>query len=286
MKLRPANLEPYLAHRTDVQRALGWLLCAHRHPILFDVGACEGEDSIRYSRLFPRSRILSFEPLSANQAQVRANFSKYQVTNAELIPLALADRRGPAKFHVSAGEPAEKFAGEEWNYGNKSSSLLAPADPAPMHGWITFPETAIVECDTLDEFCASRQIRRIDFVHMDVQGAEHLVLAGAARMLPSITAIWLEVAECEIYQGQKIRAEIQALLRSRGFQLVFGESRGIEGDQLYVNRRHSRALLVLAWRVFHRVARTLRALARATLRRTGLLEPLRDFCRNSRKPDA
>lgn len=286
MKLRPANLERYLAHRTEVQHAVSWLLCAHRHPVIFDVGACEGEDSIRYARLFPRSRIFSFEPLSANQAQVRANFSKYQVTNAELIPLALSDRRGAATFHVSAGEPAEKFAGEEWNYGNKSSSLLAPADSAPMHGWITFPETAIVECDTLDEFCAARRIDRIDFVHMDVQGAEHLVLAGATRMLPSITAIWLEVAECEIYRGQKLRAEIQALLRAHGFKLVFGQSRGIEGDQLYVNRRHARALLVVAWRETCGMIRRLRAMAGAALRKAGLYDPLRNVFRKPGKPRA
>lgn len=280
MKLCQANLEPYLARQTDVQLALGWLLCAHRSPVLFDVGACEGEDSIRYARSFPRSRVFSFEPLPANQAQVRANFSKYQVANVELIPFALADRSGSATFHVSAGEPAEKFAGEAWNYGNKSSSLLAPADPAaPMHGWITFPETAIVDCDTLDEFCASRRIDRIDFIHMDVQGAEHLVLAGAARMLPAITAIWLEVAECEIYKGQKLRSEIEAFLRSHGFKLVFGRTHGIEGDQFYVNRRSPRILLVLAWREFHRARAKLRALAVAAARSLGLYDWLRGLRR-------
>ena len=133
--------------------------------------------------------------------------------------------------------------GEDWNYGNKSSSLLAPADGEPMHGWLSFPEKVIVETETLDEFCTTRGISRIDFVHMDVQGAESLVLEGAQRMLPHITAIWLEVANEELYAGQKLRPAIEDWLRARKFALTLYESWGPEGNQLYVNLRSPRGLL-------------------------------------------
>ena len=247
-----------------------WLLAGCRHPVIFDIGACEGEDSIRYARRFPGGRVFSFEPLPANQELIRLNFARYRVPNAELVPLALSDRAGPAAFHVSAGRPQQEFAGSDWNYGNKSSSLLAPASDAPMHGWIEFPEQIEVPCETLDAFCAGRGIDRIEFIHMDVQGAEGLVLAGAARMLTRTGAIWLEVAGAELYCGQKLRREIGRLLVGQGFWLAVEEMRGVEGDQLYVRRGTWRGLAYRArWRGRAAVCR-LRRVAAKCRRRAGL----------------
>jgi FkbM family methyltransferase len=235
--IQPRDLSQYLATETRPERELQRMWPANANLTIFDIGACEGEDSIRYARRFARARIFTFEPLPTNQEIVRTNFNKYGITNAELHPLALSDRIGTADFHVSAGEPPVKFAGSEWNYGNKSSSLLAPAGDAPMHGWIRFPETITVNCATLDSFCSGHDLRRIDFIHMDVQGAEWLVLQGATRILPHVGAIWLEVAETPLYADQKLRGEIEALMRQRGFALIHEERRGTEGDQFYVNGR-------------------------------------------------
>jgi len=255
----PANLDAYLARPGPVQPFLRRLLAGVRVPVILDIGACEGEDSIRYSRLYPQARIFTFEPLPANQALIRANFATYGTTQAELVPLALSDRAGAAVFHVSSGRPPDLFSGENWNYGNKSSSLLAPATAAPMHGWITFAESITVTCETLDHFCAARGLTGIDFIHLDVQGAEGLVLAGAAATLPRVRTLWLEVANEELYAGQKLRPEIEALLRRAGFVLAHEDARGTEGDQLYLNRRFERNRYCL-WR--WRLARLIRRLRR------------------------
>jgi FkbM family methyltransferase len=260
---QPVALDAYLASPGLIDSRLRWLLRTASAPVIFDIGACEGEDSIRYGRLFPRARIFSFEPLPANQAIIRANFGRYGTT-AELVPVALSDRAGPADFHVSAGRPPGLFAGQDWNYGNKSSSLLPPASAEKMHGWIDFPERTTVTCEILDAFCAARGLRRVDFIHLDVQGAEGRVLAGARAMLPRIGAIWLEVAHAEVYRGQALAGEIDALLRARGFAQAFAEDRGIEGDRLYLNLRRNRNLL---WLAYHRLRNLLAISARALGRR-------------------
>jgi len=216
--------------------------------VILDIGSCEGEDTVRYSRRFPRARIYAFEPLPGNQALVLANFERHGVTNAELVPVALSDREGESDFHVSSGRPPDEFAGRDWNYGNKSSSLLAPAQAGPMHGWIEFKETIRVRTQTLDAFAALRGITRVDFVHMDVQGAERLVLAGAVRTLPRVGAVWMEVSDRALYEGQPVRPEIERLMRSSGFVLAHEVMNGVEGDQLYVNRRFARSWLYLALR--------------------------------------
>ena len=241
--LSPPGLAEYLATPTEAERQFRRLFRTDEPLVICDIGACEGEDSVRYARLFPRARVYAFEPLPANQALVRANFSRYATANAELVPLALSDRAGVASFNVSSGRPPELFAGEDWNYGNKSSSLLPPAQSGPMHGWIEFKETITVPTATLDRFCAEREIDRIDFIQMDVQGAEHLVLAGAARMLARTTAVWLEVSSRELYRGQALGNELTRLMHRRGFFLAhtadLGTAHG-EGDHLYLNLRHLR----------------------------------------------
>lgn len=243
------DLDAYLATPSPVELELTKLFQHYERLTIFDVGACEGEDSIRYGRRFPNASLYAFEPLPENQRLAKANIERYSACNVELIGTALSDRSGETVLHVSSGRPEDLFAGEDWNYGNKSSSLLQPASPEPMYGWITFCETALVATDTLDSFCERRGIRKIDFLHMDVQGAEHLVLVGASRMLSRTTAIWLEVTERALYQGQHTRAEIKAFLTKHGFRLALEVMLDIEGDQLYVNVHHMRVwpYLVDVW---------------------------------------
>ncbi len=263
-----ADLSALLAKPTEAELEFRRIIPTAAPCVIMDIGACEGEDSIRFARLYPQAQVFAFEPLPANQALVRANLALYDATQVELVPLALSDQSGEATFHVSSGRPPELFAGKDWNYGNKSSSLLAPAGDGKIHGWVEFKEAITVPTGTLDQFCADRGIAHIDFIQMDVQGAELLVLTGAERMLPHITAIWLEVSTREIYQGQVLDHEITRFLRAHGFALVYKTYRGNdsgEGDHLYVNTRQARMLPYL-------VARRIRLLAgkikRALLRQS------------------
>jgi 2-O-methyltransferase len=249
--LRLADHAASLSRPSDAEIEFGRLFL-HRPPqVVFDIGACEGEDSIRYARRFPSARVFAFEPLPANQALIRANFERFGARRAELIPVALADQAGEAEFHVSSGRPSRLYAGEDWNYGNKSSSLLPPASDGTMHGWVEFKETIKVRMETLDGFCAARSLERIDLIQMDVQGAEQRVLAGAGRMLPRTTAIWLEVSRRENYRGQALDHEIRRYLHAKGFRLCLQAYRGDqtgEGDHLYLNLRQARNWPYLATR--------------------------------------
>jgi FkbM family methyltransferase len=253
--LNPVDLTAYLAQPSPAEQMFRRLFRTGDQLVICDIGACEGEDTVRYARAFPRSRVLAFEPLPANQTVIRANLARYQTANAELVPVALSDRSGEAKFHVSSGRPHELFAGENWNYGNKSSSLLAPAQPGPMHGWIDFKESITVPTTTLDAFCAARGIKRVDFIQMDVQGAELLVLQGATTMLPRLSAIWLEVATREHYRGQPLDRDLARFMRGHGFILAYksylGPDTG-EGDHLYLNLRRARTWSYLAAATFRR----------------------------------
>jgi FkbM family methyltransferase len=236
----PSDIQAYLLNPTAQELALSSLFPAAAPLTILDIGACEGEDSIRYARRFPRASIYAFEPLPLNHQLLLANIGLYHAPNIELIPAAVADSSGTAPFHVSSGRPRDLFAGENWNYGNKSSSLLPPSSGDPIYGWIEFKETITVPTLTLDDFCRDRKIEGIDFIHMDVQGAELMALRGAGSQLRNVTAIWLEVADQPLYSGQPLRQDIGAFLRRHGFLMAFEARRNGEGDQFYVNIRHPR----------------------------------------------
>ncbi len=77
-------------------------------------------------------------------------------------------------------------------------------------------ETSRVQTRRLDDI---PEIQRIDFLKMDVQGAELDVLRGAERTVAQTVAVHLEVEFVPMYKGQPLFADVDAELRRRGFLL-------------------------------------------------------------------
>lgn len=208
---------------------------------ILDIGGCEGEESIRYSRLFPNAEIFIFEPLPANQELIKTNIIHYKIENVKLLSFALSDEDGIAEFYVSSAHPQDQLKELDWNFGNKSSSLLEP-ETYTIHKWLKFKDKIKVPTMTLNTFVEQNKMDKIDFVHMDVQGAELKVLLGAKDNLKKIKAMWLEVADISIYKNQVLRKEIEGFMKSNGFSLVKTQMEGLTGDQFYINNKE-RSLL-------------------------------------------
>ena len=99
---------------------------------IFEIGACEGEDTIKYARAFPGARMFLFEPLPANADRIAHVLAQDSSIKASLFRVALSDQAGTAIFHVSsaAKNVTSDPSAEKWA-GNKSSSLLEPRDDKP-----------------------------------------------------------------------------------------------------------------------------------------------------------
>jgi FkbM family methyltransferase len=231
----------YILSDTPLKKDLLRLFQKEDKLIILDIGGCEGEESIRYSKLFPNAEIFIFEPLPSNQDLIKQNFANYKIDNIKLLPVALSDKDGFADFYVSSGHPEDQLTELDWNFGNKSSSLLEP-EISTIHKWLKFKNKIKVPTMTLYTFVEQNKIDKIDFVHMDVQGAELKVLLGAKDNLNKIKAIWLEVSDITIYKNQVLRKEIEGFMKENGFYLVKTEMEGIAGDQFYINNKE-RSLL-------------------------------------------
>ena len=231
------NRERYILSESPLKRHLLKLFKKNDKIIIFDIGGCEGEDSIRYSIIFPSSQIFVFEPLPNNQKLIVENIDKYKASNIKLIPSAVSDLDGFLEFHVSSGDPEHESDKLDWDFGNKSSSLLPP-DKLNNPSWLQFSEKIEVETITLNSFLLTNKIEEVDFVHMDIQGAELKVLIGAKDFINKVKTVWLEVADIELYKGQPLRVDIENFMIKNGFYLVISKMEGQFGDQFYLNKKY------------------------------------------------
>jgi FkbM family methyltransferase len=184
------EIYPILARILDRTAALTILEC----------GAHNGADSAQLKRLFPAAAIFSFEPDPRNIRTIRERGVDRAVT---LVEAAVGDRDGTATFHLSSANTAKPcpawIRGPEWS---GSSSLKRPVKHLEHHPWCEFQTSVEVRTTRLDTFCEQQRLGLIDLIWADVQGAEDLLIAGAAKTLAATSFFYTEYAETEQYQGQ------------------------------------------------------------------------------------
>ena len=232
------KFEEYINSEIPIKKELETIFRMEDPLVIFDIGACEGEDSIRYNYLFKNAAIYSFEPLPENFDKCIINFSKDSFKRIRPFQLALSSSNGVAKFYVSSGSPEGKNR-PDWDYGNKSSSLYSPDASYKKNEWLKFEKEIEVKKQTISSFCLDQSIQKVDFIHMDVQGAELDVLIGAETILSSIKAIWLEVENVSMYEGQPLKKDIEKFMKKMDFIKIKDTAFGDSGDQLYLNSMYS-----------------------------------------------
>ncbi len=76
-----------------------------------------------------------------------------------------------------------------------------------------------IDVFSLDDFCYEKGLTAIDYLILDVQGAELLVLQGAGTILPNVLAIKTEVNFSNLYRHQPLFADVDIFLRQAGFTI-------------------------------------------------------------------
>jgi FkbM family methyltransferase len=104
-------------------------------------------------------------------------------------------------------------------------SLYPPNDPLLRYfprisSMMSLVDTLEVQTTTLDTICQSEDINEINFLQIDVQGADLSVLEGAQQLLQrSVLAIQVEVLFSPLYVGQPLFSDIDQFLRQQDFML-------------------------------------------------------------------
>ncbi|MHB1095830.1 MAG: FkbM family methyltransferase [Gemmatimonadaceae bacterium] len=149
-----------------------------RASVVLDVGASVGAWTVPLARwLAPEGRLYAFEPVPANRTRLERTVEDNRLTNVVVSPLALGDGRGQVDMWLRSS-----VTGAE-----TGTAAIVTAGG----GHLT------VDMQPLDEWADNASLHRLDFIKLDVEGAELMVLEGAHRMVARFRPLIL--AEFESY---------------------------------------------------------------------------------------
>ncbi len=83
-----------------------------------------------------------------------------------------------------------------------------------LHEAVTLVAEHPIQTRRLDDIPG---LGEVDFLKLDVQGAELMVLQGAERTLNDVVMVQVEVEFVELYENQPLFADVDRYLRSQGF---------------------------------------------------------------------
>jgi len=217
------------------------------HPIICDIGSRDAQEGISLMKQLNGKELHVFEPNPSAAQICRQNLAQFASEGRGNItvfnPVAVADRAGELQFY-----PVNVSLSENKDSGFSSLLPINP-DYTKTRGRIV-QDQVVVHATTLDEYFKDRE--QPDLLWIDVEGAELQVLRGAARVLPGVTLLHIEVSFRPMQIGKPLFWEICGHLRDHGFAFhSFMEVSAFKGF-LY---RH-RLLPNLPWRlnaVFYRM---------------------------------
>jgi len=167
-----------------------------------EIGAHFGTESEKFREMHPTARIVCFEPDPRNLDMLaKRGIDKI----AEIHPHAISNVNGIQTFYLSGGDVGsvdqnidKLLQDNDWSC---SSSLKKPTGHLHLHRWVTFNNNVDVSCIRLDDFEPLKN-SIIDFMWVDVQGAEDLVFSGAKDTLKRTKYVYTEYCNCQLYEAQ------------------------------------------------------------------------------------
>ena len=208
---RKPPLDPY---RQQVKEWLAPLL--PENPVMIEAGAHFGEDTVWLARYWPKGTVHAFEP-SPDLFALTTKHTAW-IPNVRRYAFALSDRVGTVELHVSSGA------------STASSSIFAPKEHLVEHPSVHFEKKIQVPMLTLEIWAQQYGISRVDFLWLDMQGAELAALKGMGKLLDTARALHIEVSTKESYAGAPLYPELASWMRERGFVVKHERFEGSQGD--------------------------------------------------------
>ena len=160
-------------------------LINNKNPIIFDVGAHEGESIERFLKIFKEPIFHCFEPQEKPFKILIENKYKNIIYNNN----ALGDKIEERKINI---------------LNNDSSSSLYELDEKSKNiNNLKCLESSLVSVQVLDDYIKKNKIEKIDLLKIDVQGYEDKVLRGGINSLNKIFLIELEIIFLDYYKNKK-----------------------------------------------------------------------------------
>ena len=181
--------------------------------VAIDVGANEGLYTLfAAARVGASGRVVAVEPSSRERVSLQRNIDSNGLANVTVVASALGAVPGQATLQIASGE----------HTGHNTLGSFVYDEAMPEN-------TETVAVDTLDALVARLALPRVDFVKIDVEGAETSVLKGSMDVLRRMRPLLLLEANDDALQAQGTSsAALVGMLKAefRYEVLVFSNSTG------------------------------------------------------------
>lgn len=157
----------------------------NKRPVIMDIGSNVGDYSLLMLGCIPDSKIICFEP---NPKTFDTLDRRIQRKNIIKENIGLSDRKGTMKFFDKIAKP------------NSDGTQLASVYKDVIeknHKSKSFEMT--INVDTLDNYVKSRNIPKVDFIKIDVEGHEYCVIKGGLESIKKTDFIQFEFNEMNVY---------------------------------------------------------------------------------------
>jgi FkbM family methyltransferase len=149
-------------------------------PVCLHVGASDGRHSYVMTRVAPKARIHAFEP-SAFAFEVLKTCMKWHGIDDRVVPIhaAVSDQAGEM-FLVTPRKTSGRM-GRAYAFVSESGATGdGPVRPDLQDQGAEVQPTPVL---TIDGYCDAHGLSRVDFIRMDIEGAEQKALVGACGIL-------------------------------------------------------------------------------------------------------
>lgn len=180
---------------------------------VIDVGAYMGVFTVMIGKFAGKAVVYSFEPTSITYEQLVLNIRENHLKNVKTINAAVCCRQGRMRFSITDSP-----------MGNKLE----------MNDFAEGPNFIEVDTTTIDTFCKSQRIERLDFAKIDVEGAEPQVPLGARQMMGErcIECILIEVCPDNLASLKSSPEELFSIADSYGYDFFTLTNDGTPGRRL------------------------------------------------------
>jgi FkbM family methyltransferase len=188
---------------------LAWLLARYRVDTVLDVGANAGQFGSELRRAGYRGRILSFEPMTASHARLRAAAAGDAAWTT--LACALGRTDGEAELNVTRHDVFASF---------RAPVTYAAARFGEATAVARRERVVVRRLDgVLDEVLGPAARARC-FLKMDTQGFDLEVFDGVGVWLDRVVALQSEVAVIPLYDGAPRLTESIARYEREGFEVT------------------------------------------------------------------
>ena len=183
-------------------------------PLIFDVGANNGQSIKRFSKLFEKPVIHAFEPNIREFKNLEKKFSKS--SNIKLNNMGIGDKEEIKEFNVAAHSENSSFIKPKLN--TKWIELRSEQAKIEQSQYILSKEK--VKIDTIDNYCLKNNIKHIDILKIDTQLYEDKVLEGCKNIIDNqlVDAIELEIVFSKVYEKYFSFSDIEKYLVTKNYR--------------------------------------------------------------------